>query len=63
MLQLEIEKKFEGVEDIPLPPFWGGYRVSPKRIEFWEGRIRRLNDRIEYVKSDDGDWLKNRLSP
>ena len=45
-----------------LPPHWGGYRVIPERIEFWQGRSKRLHDRILFARSNDG-WSLNRLSP
>lgn len=47
---------------IPLPPFWGGYRVIPDRFEFWQGRHGRLHDRISYT-ADDGGWTRARLAP
>jgi pyridoxamine 5'-phosphate oxidase len=47
---------------IPLPEFWGGYRVIPERIEFWQGRPSRLHDRFEY-RLEDGHWQINRLQP
>lgn len=47
---------------VPLPSFWGGYRIVPERIEFWQGRENRLHDRIEYLYSD-GSWRKQRLAP
>ena len=57
----EVERKFSG-RDIPLPPHWGGYRVKPEQVEFWQGRENRLHDRIRYVR--DGDrWRIERLSP
>jgi pyridoxamine 5'-phosphate oxidase len=49
-------------DNIPLPPFWGGYRVLPERIEFWQGRASRLHDRIVY-QLVDGRWIIERLSP
>jgi len=49
---------------IPLPSFWGGYRIIPERIEFWQGRENRLHDRIEYQLIDNGSsWTKRRLAP
>lgn len=57
----EMKKRFENKE-IPLPPFWGGYRVIPQRIEFWQGRENRLHDRICYTL-DAGKWKIERLSP
>ena len=59
---LAYEKRFENVELIPRPPHWGGYRVIPNSIEFWQGRPNRLHDRILYSKSKN-DWKIERLSP
>ena len=56
------EEEFRG-RDVPLPPFWGGYRVIPERIEFWQGRANRMHDRILYRKADDGGWTLTRLAP
>jgi pyridoxamine 5'-phosphate oxidase len=57
----EVEERFTGGE-VPLPPHWGGYRVRPEEIEFWQGRESRLHDRIRYTR--DGDrWRIERLSP
>lgn len=57
----ETERKYAGAE-VPLPPFWGGYRLIPERVEFWQGRAFRLHDRLVYVR--DGDrWRIERLSP
>ena len=53
--------EFDG-RDVPLPPFWGGYRLHAERIEFWQGRSNRLHDRLEYVR-DGQAWILRRLSP
>ncbi|TNC81796.1 MAG: pyridoxamine 5'-phosphate oxidase [Oleiphilus sp.] len=47
---------------VPLPSFWGGYRIVPERIEFWQGRENRLHDRIEYLLNDQS-WVRQRLAP
>lgn len=49
--------------EVPLPPFWGGYRVVPFYFEFWQGRPSRLHDRIAYTLQSDGVWAKQRLYP
>lgn len=59
--------RFDGTEP-PRPPYWGGYRIVPTRIEFWKGRTSRMHDRIEFVRSattsgDLGDWTIQRLQP
>ncbi|KAK3687006.1 pyridoxamine-phosphate oxidase [Vermiconidia calcicola] len=59
----EVEKKFEGQEDIPVPDFWGGLRVRPEMVEFWQGRPSRLHDRFRYTKDEGGGWKIERLSP
>ena len=48
---------------VPLPPFWGGYRVKPESIEFWQGRTSRLHDRLLYTRQPDGTWARTRLAP
>jgi pyridoxamine 5'-phosphate oxidase len=48
---------------VPLPPNWGGYRVTPERIEFWQGRPSRLHDRLLYARQADGSWSRSRLEP
>lgn len=50
-------------ENPPRPPHWGGYRLVPERIEFWQGRPSRLHDRIVYIREPDGHWRIVRLSP
>jgi pyridoxamine 5'-phosphate oxidase len=49
--------------DIPLPPFWGGYRLVPEVVELWQGRPNRLHDRLRYTRSADGRWRIERLAP
>ena len=58
----EVKQRFSAGE-IPLPSFWGGFRVKPEHLEFWQGRKSRLHDRILYRPSQDGQWERNRLSP
>ena len=58
----EVEERFEGEEKIPVPEFWGGLRIVPERVEFWQGRESRLHDRFVYEKEGEG-WRLNRLSP
>ena len=48
---------------IPLPPYWGGFVLSPNRIEFWQGRPSRLHDRFSYTRQTDDTWKLERLSP
>jgi pyridoxamine 5'-phosphate oxidase len=55
------EAEFEGKE-VPLPPNWGGYRVIPHYLEFWQGRRNRLHDRLVYSRHGDG-WMRSRVSP
>jgi pyridoxamine 5'-phosphate oxidase len=58
----EMAARFPG-KDVPLPPKWGGYVLSPMRIEFWQGRPNRLHDRFRYSKQEDGSWQIERLAP
>ena len=65
MLELkldEMKRKFrEG--KVPVPDFWGGYRVVPDSVEFWQGRPNRLHDRFQYSRRDNDNWLIERLAP
>lgn len=56
-----IKQQFPG-NDVPLPPFWGGFRVKPAAFEFWQGRENRLHDRLRYSRQGEG-WVLERLSP
>jgi pyridoxamine 5'-phosphate oxidase len=58
----EMSTKYEG-RVIPLPPYWGGYRVTPVEIEFWQNRSSRLHDRIRYRLVDGARWVVERLEP
>jgi pyridoxamine 5'-phosphate oxidase len=64
----ELERKVREAgerfaDDVPLPPDWGGFRVHPETIEFWQGRPSRLHDRLRYSRHPDGDWRVERLAP
>jgi pyridoxamine 5'-phosphate oxidase len=58
----EIKRKFANGQ-VPLPDFWGGYRVRPSAMEFWQGRENRLHDRFLYTRGAGADWTINRLAP
>ena len=58
----ELSARYQG-QEIPRPEYWGGYRVVPDFIEFWQGRANRLHDRLRYRLSADGSWRIERLSP
>ncbi len=58
----EMKSKF-AKGDVPLPTFWGGYRVVPSSVEFWQGRENRLHDRFLYAHTDDSRWKVERLAP
>ncbi|HTC70970.1 MAG TPA: pyridoxamine 5'-phosphate oxidase [Acidothermaceae bacterium] len=65
----QVEAEYGDVDPIPTPPFWGGFRLEPMTVEFWQGRNARLHDRLRYLRMDwmDGGasppWLVERLSP
>ena len=56
-----LEQRFKGA-DVPVPPFWGGLRLVPDSVEFWQGRPSRLHDRLRY-RLDGRDWVVERLAP
>ena len=58
---VELAARFAG-DDVPLPPFWGGYRILPERIELWQHRDSRLHDRMRYERAGNG-WRRERLAP
>ncbi|CAN5246838.1 pyridoxamine 5'-phosphate oxidase [soil metagenome] len=65
--QLAVNERFDGVHDVPRPPHWGGYLVTPTSIEFWQGRRARLHDRFLYERdggdTSSGGWTVTRLQP
>jgi pyridoxamine 5'-phosphate oxidase len=61
-VKLEIEEKFSQ-EPLKKPGHWGGFRLNPKRMEFWQGRPGRLHDRILFAQNEEGDWKISRLAP
>ena len=58
----DLERKYAG-QPVPLPPQWGGFRVAPETVEFWQGRRSRLHDRLRYRRGSDGSWSVERLAP
>jgi pyridoxamine 5'-phosphate oxidase len=59
---IEFQRQYEN-QEVPRPPHWGGFRVIPQEIEFWQGRSSRLHDRLRYTLVDNGSWKIERLSP
>ncbi|HEV7451639.1 MAG TPA: pyridoxamine 5'-phosphate oxidase [Pseudonocardiaceae bacterium] len=59
----QVGQRFAGVEQVPLPPHWGGVRIRPVSVEFWQGRPNRMHDRLRYQVGDDGEWTVARLAP
>lgn len=58
----ELEEEV-GDDEVPLPSYWGGFRLVPHSFEFWQGRPNRLHDRLRYTLQPDGSWMVERLSP
>jgi len=58
-----LERQYDGCDNIPRPPHWGGFRVEPAMIEFWQSRDNRLHDRLRYRRRTDGTWTCERLAP
>jgi pyridoxamine 5'-phosphate oxidase len=58
----EMTERFAG-KPVPLPPHWGGYRLKPDTMEFWQGRLNRLHDRFRYTRQQDNSWRIDRLAP
>ena len=61
--QFSAAREKHGETESPLPPHWGGYRLAPQTIEFWQGRRSRLHDRLRYTRQPDGGWKIERLAP
>ncbi|MFI5973190.1 pyridoxamine 5'-phosphate oxidase [Streptomyces sp. NPDC051452] len=59
----DLEARYPEGEQVPVPPHWGGFRVAPETVEFWQGRQNRLHDRLRYVCEPAGTWRVERLSP
>jgi pyridoxamine 5'-phosphate oxidase len=57
-----VQARFDEASSLPTPPDWGGYRLEPVEVEFWQGRDNRMHDRLRYRRADDG-WLIERLAP
>jgi pyridoxamine 5'-phosphate oxidase len=58
----ELAERWPDGTEVPMPDFWGGYRVVPEVVEFWQGRTNRLHDRLRY-RRDGGRWVVERLAP
>jgi pyridoxamine 5'-phosphate oxidase len=58
-----VAARFGADDPIPAPPNWGGYRLTPDAVEFWQGRTGRLHDRIRYRRTGEGAWVRERLAP
>jgi len=59
----EVADRYPGDDDVPRPPYWGGYRLVPDAVELWEGRANRLHERRHWLRTPDGGWREERLAP
>ncbi|WP_369192651.1 pyridoxamine 5'-phosphate oxidase [Streptomyces sp. R08] len=59
----ELAARYPEGEQVPVPPHWGGFRIAPQAVEFWQGRENRLHDRLRYTAQPSGSWHVERLSP
>jgi len=59
----QVARRFADAERVPLPPHWGGVRIRPVSVEFWQGRPNRMHDRLRYSADDLGEWTVQRLAP
>jgi pyridoxamine 5'-phosphate oxidase len=58
-----VERRFADSETVPVPPHWGGWRIRPEVVEFWQGRQDRMHDRLRFQQTQDGAWKVQRLGP
>lgn len=59
----QVARRFADTDRVPLPPHWGGVRIRPVSVEFWQGRPNRMHDRLRFRSGDDGEWAVQRLAP
>lgn len=59
----ELATRYPEGEAVPVPPHWGGFRIAPETVEFWQGRENRLHDRLRYTRTPEGTWRIDRLYP
>jgi pyridoxamine 5'-phosphate oxidase len=58
-----IERRFADTDEVPVPPHWGGWRIRPEVVEFWQGRQDRMHDRLRFKLGRDGGWRIQRIGP